>query len=102
MPKKIMLELDDHTFAFLEMLAIGLELQENDTIDPSWNGFSQKYDDFSPAVRLLITNIANSVATGVRRSGSWEREVVDQLTGWDGTYNKGLLSELIRDEITSN
>ncbi|WP_162270746.1 hypothetical protein, partial [Photobacterium aquimaris] len=98
---KIMLELDDKTFAFLEMLAVGLELEANDKIDADWKGFNKEKNDFSPAVRALLVNIANSVATGVRRSGSWEREIVDSLTGWQGTYNKMTLADCIKEEVTN-
>lgn len=94
-----MLELDDHTFALLEMLAVGLELQQNDSIPADWNGFSEKNNDFTPAVRELIKYISQSLAVGVRRPGSWERGVVDSLTGWDGTFNQGMLNPLIKDEI---
>ncbi|MEF1204334.1 hypothetical protein [Photobacterium damselae] len=50
----------------------------------------------------MLADIAGSIATGVRRPGSWERSVVDSLTGWQGTYNAGMLSELIKDEIKNS
>lgn len=51
---------------------------------------------------LLIVDIAGSIATGVLRPGSWERGVVDSLTGSQGTYNEGMLSESIKDEVTNS
>ena len=102
MSRKLQIELSDETFAYLEMLAFGLELEANGTVDEDWKGFNKEKNDFSPAVRSLIVDIAGAIATGVRRPGSWERGVVDSLTGWQGTYNKGMLAESIKDEVTKS
>jgi hypothetical protein len=101
MTRKLQIELSDETFAYLEMLAFGLELERTGKDDLSdWKGFDKQRNDFGPGVRELLREIAGSIATGVDRSGSWERSVVDSLTGWQGTYNKGMLAECIKDEIT--
>ncbi|MDO6543481.1 hypothetical protein [Photobacterium sanguinicancri] len=97
--RKMQLELNEHTFAALEVLAVGLHLQENNVLDKNWDGYDEKNDDFSPAVRALLVRMSNSVSTGVVRSGSWEREVVDSLTGWDGTFNRGMFAECIKDDF---
>ena len=82
--KKIQLELNEHTFAALEVLAVGLYLQEGKELTEEWKGYNKTKDDFSPAVRDLLVQISDSISTGVVRSGSWERGVVDSLTflGW--------------------
>ncbi|CCN92053.1 conserved protein of unknown function (plasmid) [Vibrio nigripulchritudo SFn27] len=100
MTRKLQIELSDETFAYLEMLAFGLELERTDKDDLSdWKGFDKQRNDFGPGVRELLQEIAGSIATGVDRPGSWERGVVDSLTGWQGTYNKGMLAECIKDEV---
>ncbi|MGR5116982.1 hypothetical protein [Photobacterium damselae] len=98
MGRKLQIELSDETFAYLEMLAFGLELEENNEVKEDWEGFNKQKNDFSPAVRSLLVDIADSIATGVSRPGSWERQVVDQLTGWNGTYNKAMLADCIKEE----
>ncbi|EGR3179507.1 hypothetical protein LCX91_004942 [Vibrio parahaemolyticus] len=97
--RKIQLELHEHTFAALEALAFGLHIQDGNEITEEWKGYNKSKDDFSPAVRELLVQIANSVSTGVVRPGSWERGVVDSLTGWDGTFNRGMLAECIKDDF---
>ena len=96
MSKKLVIELSDETFAYLEMIATGLQIEENGKVESEWDGYSKDKNDFSPAVRQLLVSVADSMADGVRRSGSWERQVVDQLTGWQGTYNEGLLADCIK------
>ncbi|BAX56129.1 hypothetical protein PDPUS_4_00001 (plasmid) [Photobacterium damselae subsp. piscicida] len=102
MTRKLQIELSDETFAYLEMLAFGLEIEANGEVEETWKGFNIEKNDFSPAVRSLLVDIAGSIATGVRRPGSWERGVVDSLTGWQGTYNEGMLSELIKEEVKNS
>lgn len=97
--RKIQLELSEHTFAALEVLAVGLHLQSGNELTEQWEGYNRTNDDFAPAVRQLLVQIANLTSTGVLRSGSWERDVVDSLTGWDGTFNRGMFSECIKDEF---
>ncbi|EHE7897955.1 hypothetical protein J0V14_004800 [Vibrio parahaemolyticus] len=100
MTRKLQIELSDETFAYLEMLAFGLELERSGKDDLSdWNGFDKQRNDFGLGVRELLKEIADSVATGVYRPGSWERGVVDSLTGWQGTYNKGMLAECIKEDV---
>ena len=99
MSKKITIELDEQTFAYLEMLAYGLEIENSGKVDNDWKGFNKAKNDFSPAIRDLLVDVAGSMADGVRRSGSWERGVVDQLTGWNGTYNKGMVSDCIKKNV---
>ena len=101
MTRKLQIELSDNTFAYLEMLAFGLEVERTGKEIPSdWKGLDKQRNDFGPAVRTLLQEVANSIATGVDRPGSWERSVVDNLTGWEGTYNKGMLAECIKDDVT--
>lgn len=99
--RKLQIELDEKTFAYLELLAFGLHIEESPEGEDitKWSGHDKKRDDFAPAVRELIQNILGSVADGVRRSGSWEREVVYSLTGWQGTFNRGMLAECIKEEV---
>lgn len=99
--RKLQIELDETTFAYLEMLAFGLQLERKPESEDiaEWSGFDKKRNDFAPGVRELIVDVANSLAAGVRRPGAWEREVVDSLTGWQGTFNPGMLSECIKDEV---
>ncbi|HFQ5347197.1 TPA: hypothetical protein ACGUPP_004310 [Vibrio vulnificus] len=100
MTRKLQIELSDETFAYLEMLAFGLELERSGKDDLSdWKGFDKHKNDFAPAVRELLQEMADSMAAGVRRPGSWERGVVDSLTGWQGTYNKGMLAECIKEDV---
>lgn len=94
--KKIMLELDEQTFAKLELLAFGLHL-EDEELTPLKH--DKKKDDFAPMVKDLLVGIADSLADGVMRSGAWEHDVVRSLTGWQGTYNPGMAAECIKDEI---
>lgn len=100
--RKLQIELSEDTFAYLEMLAFGLAIERGE--DPAskgndWKGFDKQRDDFGPAVRELLQSVANSVSTGVARPGAWEREIVDSLTGWEGTFNRGMLAECIKDDV---
>ncbi|HAS6106959.1 TPA: hypothetical protein I7130_21490 [Vibrio vulnificus] len=100
MTRKLQIELSDETFAYLEMLAFGLELERSGKDDLSdWKGFDKHKNDFAPAVRELLQEMADSMAAGVRRPGSWERSYIVSLTGWQGTYNKGMLAECIKDDV---
>jgi len=92
--KKIVLSLDQRTFQYLEVLAVGLN-REICGDDELLNGHDNKNDDFAPLVSRLLEGVAVSLADGVRRPGSWERGIVDSLTGWDGTVNKGMFGPSI-------
>lgn len=93
MSRKIVLELDDETFGLLEALAFGLHLEDPDLNE---SGYVKSRDDFGDGVRNLLNDAACSIAAGVRRPGSWERGFVDSLTGWQGTYNWGMLSDCVK------
>ncbi|HHP0467318.1 TPA: hypothetical protein ACRZZI_004979 [Vibrio harveyi] len=101
--RRLMIELDERTFALLELLAFGMEIEQLEAgaeIDvESWKGYDAKNDDFAPAVRRLLNDVAGSLATGVRRPGAWERQVVEMLTGWNGMYNPGMAAECIKEEV---
>ncbi|WP_318415129.1 hypothetical protein [Photobacterium leiognathi] len=97
MTRKIVIEVSDITFALLEVLATGIELESGTDINTDWEGYDKKRDDFTPAVRDLVSDICTSLATGVRRGGSWEHDVVKSLTGWDGTFNNAFVADCIKD-----
>lgn len=102
--RKLQIELSEQTFAYLEMLAFGLHIEnssESESVS-NWKGFDKSRNDFAPAVRKLLESVAGSLADGVRRPGAWERQVVNQLTGWDGTYNPGMLADCIKDEVSKD
>ncbi len=96
--KKITLELDEHTFAMLEMLAVGMHA-ENEELYPI--KADKQHDDFRPMVRDLLVDVANSLSSGISRPGSWERGVVSSLTGWQGTYKPGMAADCIKEEVES-
>ena len=96
--KKIILNLSEETFQYLEVLAFGLNLEQHDGNQDNkelLNGHNKQNDDFAPLVSRMIEDIAVSLADGVRRPGAWERNVVNSLTGWNGTVNRGMFGELI-------
>ena len=98
MSKKITLDLDQATFEYLEVLAYGLnqELYDGDKGNEALlAGYAKEKDDFAPLVSKLLEKIAGSLADGVRSPSSWEREIVDSLTGWDGTVNRGMFGETV-------
>ena len=97
MSRKLTIEVSDETFATLEVVAFGLELENNGDVDRDWKGHDKKRDDFGPAVRELLTSVAGSLATGADRPGSWERGVLESLTGWQGTYNPGMVADCVKD-----
>ena len=93
MKKEITLNLDQATFEYLEVLAYGLNQELHDGDKENENllaGHDKTKDDFAPLVAKLLEKISDSLADGVRRPNSWEREIVDSLTGWDGTVNRGM------------
>ena len=93
-----MLNLDLETFQYLEVLAFGLNQEKFDgdkDNEELLKGYNGKNHTFTPLVASLLGDIADSLATGVRRTGSWERKAVDQLTGWDGTINRGMFGSLV-------
>lgn len=101
--RKLMIEIDERTFAYLELLVFGMKIEQmeegEETPSEEWDGYDKKKDDFAPAVRKLLEDVAGSLATGVRRPGAWERNVVEMLTGWGGMYNRGMLAKCIEDEV---
>lgn len=98
MTQHLMLKLDDETFQYLEVLAYGLNQERfngdkhNETL---MAGFNKPQNHFGPLVSRLLEDMARSVATGVRRPGSWERGCLDSLTGWQGTVNRGMFGPLV-------
>ena len=89
--------LSEDTFQYLEVLAVGLLLEQNPGADRATLLADKvnKADDFVPAVASLLEGIANSFAEGTRRADSWEREVVEKVTGWDGTVNRGMFGDRV-------
>tara|TARA_Y100000052_G_C2931431_1_gene74585 strand:+ start:465 stop:827 length:363 start_codon:yes stop_codon:yes gene_type:complete len=102
MSKTLQLTLSDEDFAWLEVLATGLLIQECDDKEEKSRlllcVYRKNQDDFAPAVKELLCDVISSLVTGITRNGSWERDIVDSLTGWDGTYNPGLIAECIESE----
>lgn len=96
--KKIKLKLDQATFEYLEVLAYGLNQEHHDgnkINDELLAGYDAKNDDFAPLVRQLLEKITLTLAEGVMNPSSWEREVVEALTGWEGTINRGMFGETV-------
>lgn len=102
--KKIVLNLSDHTFQHLEALAVGLnrERNENRDNDDFRAGINKENDDFGPLVSRLLEEVADSLSTGVERSGSWERSTLDSLLGWQGCLVPAMFGELVSKEHLVN
>jgi hypothetical protein len=99
--KKLTIELDDNTFAWLEVLAVGLA-KENESVSDYQAAIEhmtrKQHDDFGAGISQLLTSVAGSLATGVKRSGSWERETLSSLTGYQGTYVRSMFDKCIEEE----
>lgn len=95
--RKMTVTLSEETFQYLEVLAVGLLLERNPNADRTalLSDKVNKADDFVPAVSSLLEEVANSFAEGTRRPDSWEREVVEKVTGWDGTVNRGMFGDKV-------
>lgn len=102
--KKITLELDENTFAWLEVLVVGLAREQ---FPESNQAEYQKRiseitrkdkDDFGKGITELLTDVTNSLADGTRRSGSWERGCLQSLTGYDGTYVPAMFDDCIKEQ----
>ncbi len=99
--KKITIELEDTTFAWLEVLAVGLakeQLNDGEYQQRISEMASGGGDNFEQGVAELVADFANSLSDGVKRSGSWERQCLNQLTGYDGTYVSGSFDESIKED----
>ena len=99
--KEITLKLDDKTFAWLEVLVVGLAKENLDEKEFSarLSDISCKdNDDFGKGIKDLLEDIAGSLADGVKRSGSWERQCISSLTGYNGTYVPDMFDTCIKDE----
>lgn len=96
--KKMVIELDQRTFAMLEVLAFGLHRQDPDLYKEKHD---KKNDDFAPMVKDLLVDVANSLAAGVTRPGAWERSVIESLTNWDGTVEPTMSDPCIREELAA-
>lgn len=96
--RKLELNLDDETFQYLEVLAVGLNVErypderENEEIV---NGIDKDKDDFGPLVSRLLENIADSLAVGVQRPGSWEYGCLYSLTRWNDTVCSNMFGPLV-------
>jgi len=99
--RTIKLKIDERAFQHLEVLAFGLNIEKyNDDKDNAElrQGHNSKRDDFEPLVSHLLEDIIERLVTGVICSGSWERNIVDSLTGWEGTINRGMFGGLVEIE----
>jgi len=43
----------------------------------------------------MLESISASIATGVKHPESRERNTIEELTGWDGTINRGMFGSLV-------
>lgn len=106
MSKKLTLELDEKTFAWLEVLAVGLakENLNNDEYSAKISEMSREdnNNDFGNGVKVILVDIARSLADGVKRSGSWERNCLSSLTNYEGTYVSGVFDDCIKEEAKNN
>ncbi|WP_240224554.1 hypothetical protein [Rheinheimera hassiensis] len=102
--KKITLELHEQTFAWLEILVVGLarESLSDEEYQKRLVEMARKdKDDFGVGVRDLLAQVADSLADGVRRSGSWERQCLSSLTGYEGSYVRGIFADCIKKDAES-
>lgn len=70
MTRKIEVELNEETAKIFEVFIKQMK-QEN-------NPFATE------TIEELISQFVYSLSDGIRRSGSWERELITMLTGWNG------------------
>lgn len=89
--KRVTLNLTDETFALLEVLAIGLARENNQDIISN-----KQNDNFSPMVSGLLSSVADSLSTGIIRPGSWERDILYSLTGWNNTYVPAMVDDCVK------
>jgi hypothetical protein len=101
MSKKLILDIDDKTFAWLEVLVVGLA-KENLTSEEYIAKISEMSrkdkNDFGNGVKNILVDIACSLADGVKRSDSWERTCLSSLTNCQGTYVSGTFDDCIKEE----
>ena len=101
--RDLRISLDLKTFQYMEALVVGLHRQKLESgeitrteyqslIDKS---ISVKHDDFGKGVSDLLEHVALVIASGVGRGGSWERDIILSLTGWDGTFVPDSLGSLV-------
>ena len=89
-PITLELTLYPETYKLLEALAYSLKWHEetpeadNDIAD----GWCSQKKNYSPLLANFLTDICDSLSTGIRRPGSWEGEVILMLTGWNGSLAK--------------
>lgn len=101
--KRITIDVSPETFAWLEVLAVGLACKDNgDDIDARNADIKSMYrktqNDFGKGVSDLLEKAAYSFVDGVKRSGSWERQVLLSLFGYDGEYLPNTISDVIKEE----
>jgi hypothetical protein len=98
---KLEIELNEKTFAWLEILASGLakETLSNEDFKQRMAEMSNdSMENLSVGVADILENVAESLATGVKRKGSWERNCVQSLTGYQGTYIPEMFHDCIKEE----
>ena len=85
-PITLELTLHPETYKLLEALAYSLKwYEETDEADTELaEGWCSLNKNYSPLLTSFLTDVCDSLSTGVRRPGSWEREVILMLTGWNG------------------
>ena len=100
------LTLHSETYNLLEALAYSLKwheetLEADNDISDGWCSLKK---NFSPLLGNFLADVCDSLSTGVRRPGSWEREAVLMLTGWNGclaTEPGDYTTELMLESIIS-
>lgn len=101
--KKLTIELSDSTFNWLEQLAYGLASEEHgpgsDALQARMKSMTrEEHDDLGDGVRDIIEQAVESMACGVARQGSWERQLLESLFAYEGTYSPHLFDESNKEE----
>lgn len=101
--KRITIDVTPEAFAWLEVLAVGLASKENgDDIDALNADIKSMYrkaqNDFGKGVSDLLEKAAYSFVTGVKRGGSWERQILLSLFGYNGEYLPSTIADVIKED----
>lgn len=105
--KKLMIEISDTDFAWLEVLAHGVTTEECENMSKEEKKkrmdeiVTPEEDDFTPGVKELIDTAIGVMAAGMRRPGSWEGHVIRSMLNYDGTYNPLMFAESIQQDAKS-
>ncbi|MBO9492202.1 hypothetical protein J7384_17710 [Endozoicomonas sp. G2_1] len=102
--KRVTFDLDAQTFAWLEVLVVGLARENYAEI--SQEAYQERVNeiarrdknDFGKGVNELLKEIAISLADGTRRPGSWERGSLESLTGYQGAYVPEMFADCIKQQ----